>query len=201
MKSHTTPANPLHGIIRPKEGDQLITYENQKLFRSGVGMLMWIVKHSRPDLNNATRELSKVADGATEAHWKNLLRTINYAINTEEIGLKIKPKSIKNVNLFYLQGISDSAYADDKDDRKSVYGYVIYFCGAPIAWKSKGNKTVTLSSTEAEYFAISEVAKEILFVKQVLEDIGIPLEYPIEIKVDNIGAMFLANNHSTSQRT
>ena len=40
MKSHTTPANPLHGIIRPKEGDQLITYENQKLFRSGVGMLM-----------------------------------------------------------------------------------------------------------------------------------------------------------------
>ena len=201
MMPHTTPANPLHGIIRPKKEDQLISSEYQKLFRSGVGMLMWLVKHSRPDMNNATRELSKVADGATEAHWKNLLRAINYVINTEEMGLKIKPTKDKNKNLFYLQGISDSTYADDKDDRTSVYGYIVYFCGAPIAWKSKGNKSVTLSSTEAEYFAISEVAKEILFIKQVLESIGVPLEYPIEIKVDNIGAMFLANNHSTSQRT
>jgi hypothetical protein len=78
---------------------------------------------------------------------------------------------------------------------------VVYFCGAPISWKSKSGKSVTLSSTEAEYFALSEVAKEILFVKQLLENIGIKIEYPIEIKVDNIGAMFLANNFSISQRT
>ena len=97
---HTTPANPLHGIIRPKKEDQLISAEYQKLFRSGVGMLMWLVKHSRPDMNNATRELSEVADGATEAHWKNLLRAINYVINTEEMGLKIKPTKDKNKNIY-----------------------------------------------------------------------------------------------------
>ncbi len=62
-------------------------------------------------------------------------------------------------------------------------------------------RSVTLSSTEAEYVSISELAKEILFVKQVLEEMGIELEYPIVIEVDNVGAIYLANNHTTSQRT
>ena len=199
MKVHKTPAGPKTSILRPQKGDPLISPEKQKLFRSGVGMLLWLVKHSRPDINNAVRELSKVADGATEAHWKELLRTINFVLNSEGLALKIKP--IKNGLLFYLEGISDSNYADDKETRISVYGFIIYFCGVPIAWKSKSGKSVTLSSTEAEYFAISEVAKEILFVRQILNCIGIEIEYPIRIQVDNVGAMFLCNNFSTSQRT
>lgn len=46
-----------------------------------------------------------------------------------------------------MEGISDSEYAGDKDSRISVFGYILYFCGAPIAWKSKAGKSVTLSST------------------------------------------------------
>jgi hypothetical protein len=90
---------------------------------------------------------------------------------------------------FHLSGISDSDYAGDKDTRTSVFGYVIYFCGAPIAWKSIAGKSVTLSSTEAEYFALSEVTKEVMFVKQVLETMGINLVLPILVKVDNVGAI------------
>jgi hypothetical protein len=100
-----------------------------------------------------------------------------------------------------LEGVSDSEYAGDKDTRISVYGYVLYFCGAPIAWKSKAGKSVTLSSTEAEYFGASEIAKEVIFAKQVIESMGIQLTFPIKIKVDNVGAIYLANNYSTSQRT
>jgi hypothetical protein len=199
VRIYKTPAGPKTSIIRPVKGDPLISDEMQKKFRSGVGMLLWLVKHSRPDLNNATRELSKVADGATEGHWKELLRTISYTVKTKDYALKINP--IKNGNIFYLEGISDSNYAEDKETRISVFGYIIYFCGAPVAWKSKSGKSVTLSSTEAEYVAISEVAKEILFVKQILEAVGIEINYPITIKCDNIGAMYLTNNFSTSQRT
>jgi hypothetical protein len=79
--------------------------------------------------------------------------------------------------------------------------YIIYFCGAPIAWKSKSGKSVTLSSTEAEYFALSEVTKEVMFVKQVLESMGIEIKLPILIKVDNVGAIYLSNNFVLSQRT
>jgi hypothetical protein len=58
-----------------------------------------------------------------------------------------------------------------------------------------------LSSTEAEYFAMSEMAKEVIASKNLLETIGVKLNYPIEIHCDNVGAIYLANNHTTSQRT
>ena len=70
-----------------------------------------------------------------------------------------------------------------------------------IAWKSKAGKSVTLSSTEAEYFALSEVTKEIMIVKQVFETMGINLVLPILVKVDSVGAIYLSNNYSLSQRT
>ena len=58
-----------------------------------------------------------------------------------------------------------------------------------------------MSSTEAEYFAVSEVTKEIMFIKQVIESLEMNIKYPIIIRVDNAGAIYLANNHTTSQRT
>jgi hypothetical protein len=198
-KIYKTPAGPKTTIMRPDPGDDLITVMNQTVYRSGVGMLLYLVKHSRPEISNAVRELSKVGDGATQAHWKALLRTIKYVLDTKDYGIKIQPK-LEN-GLYTLEGISDSEYAGDKDTRISVYGYVIYFCGAPIAWKSKSGKSVTLSSTEAEYFAISEVAKEIMFIKQVIESMGMKIRLPIVIKVDNVGAIYLSNNYTTSQRT
>ena len=194
-----TPAAPRTMIMRPQEGDKLISPEMQTIFRSGVGMLLYLVKHSRPEISNAVRELTKVVDGATPGHWKAMNRAIKYVIDTENFGLKLKPN--KKKELFYLEGISDSEYAGDKDTRISVYGYQLYFCGAPISWKSKSGKSVTLSSTEAEYFATSEIAKEAIFAKQVIESMGIQLEFPITIKVDNTGAIYIANNYTTGQRT
>jgi hypothetical protein len=81
-------------------------------------------------------------------------------ICTENLALRLKPNILTQGAQFHLSGISDSDYAGDKDTRTSVFGYVIYFGGAPIAWKSKAGKSVTLSSTEAEYFALSEVKKK-----------------------------------------
>jgi Reverse transcriptase (RNA-dependent DNA polymerase) len=201
LKPVKTPAAPRTNISRPEKGDTLISAADQSKFRSGVGMLLYLVKHSRLDIANAVRELSKVADGANHAHWKALLRTIKYVICTENLALRLKPNTLTQGAQFHLSGISDSDYAGDKQTRTSVFGYVIYFCGAPIAWKSKAGKSVTLSSTEAEYFALSEVTKEIMFVKQVLETMGINLVLPILVKVDNVGAIYLSNNYSLSQRT
>jgi hypothetical protein len=138
-----------------------------------VGMLIYFVKHSRPDISNSVRELSKVADGANEAHFKAILRTIKYVMDTEHLGILLQPRL--NEDGFYLEGISDSEYAEDPDTRISVYYYALYFCGAPIAWKSKAGKSVTLSYTEAEYYATSEIAKEVNFSKNILEEIGIQI--------------------------
>ena len=64
---YPTPASPRYVVTRPIEGEPTLEPFDQKKFRTGVGMLLYLVKHSRPDIANAVRELSKVADGATEA--------------------------------------------------------------------------------------------------------------------------------------
>jgi hypothetical protein len=68
---------------------------------------------------------------------------------------------------------SDSEYSGDKETRQSVFGWELYFMGSLIADKSKACRSVTLSSTEAEYYALSEVTKEVIFAKPVLETMGI----------------------------
>jgi hypothetical protein len=196
---YATPAAPRSVIMRPEESDTKISEDKQKDFRSGVGMLLYLVKYSRPDMANITRELSKVMDGATEAHWKALLRAINYALSTEKKGLVLSPTLMDGK--FILNGLSDSEYAGDRETRHSVFGYIVYFCGAPIAWKSKAMRSVTLSTTEAEYVAISEVTKEIMFAKQVISTANIEVKLPIGIQVDNIGAIYLTSNYTTGQNT
>jgi hypothetical protein len=75
-------------------------------------MLLYLGKHSRLEMSNTTRELSKVGDGATQAHWKQLLRAIKYTMSTKNKEMKTKPE--KNYNIFYLEGISDSSFGEDK---------------------------------------------------------------------------------------
>jgi len=64
--------------------------------------------------------------------------------------------------------------------------------GVPISWKSRAQRNVTLSSSEAEFVALSEATKEIKFIVQVLLSIRIKVELPIIIHVDNVGAIFMA---------
>ena len=73
--------------------------------------------------------------------------------------------------------------------------------GVPISWRSKGQKSVTLSSSEAEYVALSEAAKVIKFVYQLLTGMGMNVKLPIAVRVDNLGAVFMSENVSVSQRT
>jgi hypothetical protein len=122
-------------------------------------MLFYLVKHSRPDISNAVRELTKVLDGATNAHWKTLIRTIKFVLDTKLDALRLSPFTKKDGSLF-LHGYSDSEFAGDRETHKSVFGFITFLCGAPVSWKSKARHSVTLSST-AEYYAGSETTKEL----------------------------------------
>ena len=62
-------------------------------------------------------------------------------------------------------------------------------------------KSVVLSTTEAEYMALSEVVKELKFIVQLLQTINIEVKLPITVYVDNVGAIWLSNNRTTSDRT
>jgi hypothetical protein len=71
----------------------------------------------------------------------------------------------------------------------------------PVCWRSKAQRGVTLSSSKAEYVAISEAVKEIKFIYYLLREIGIKVNLPITVKTDNVDAMFMAQNASSGVRT
>jgi len=73
--------------------------------------------------------------------------------------------------------------------------------GVAILWKSRLQRTVALSSTDTEYYALSECAKEIKFILQVLEGLGIQVQKPVIVHVDNIGAIFMSENVTATART
>ena len=70
-----------------------------------------------------------------------------------------------------------------------------------IAWRSKSQKVVSLSSAEAEFYACAEAVKEVPFIVQILKFIGIQVETPVEVRVDNVGAIYMSQNQASSTRT
>ena len=119
-------------------------------------------------------------------------------LDTKNSGLHIVPTMYDGI--WHLEALSDSDFANDKETRISVYQYIVFFCGVPIAWKSKSMKSVVLSTTEAEYVAVSEVVQEIKFLYQLQISMGIKVPLPIKIEVD-LRAIWLANNSGVSERT
>jgi len=202
LSRQETPAPTGFSVMRCTEPNELISLENQRMYRSGVGILLFLVKYSRPDISNAVRELSKANDGATKLHLKCLMRTIKYVLDSKDMSLEYRiGNKIDYEGTWKIKAYCDSDFAGDKEKRISVSGYCIYLMGCLVAWKSKGQKHVTLSSTEAEFVAVSDVCTEIMFIRMILEFLGIRVKLPIIVHCDNIGAIFLSYNAKISQRT
>jgi hypothetical protein len=82
-----------------------------------------------------------------------------------------------------------------------VTGFIVYLQNVPICWRSKAQRGVMLSSSEAEYVAMSEVVKEIRFIYFIFKDIGIEVEIPIVVKTDDVGALFISQNSLTGKHS
>ena len=89
-----TPSTPNFRLTRVKEGEGVLSPQEQTLYRCGVGILLYLVKQTRLDLANATRELSRAMDVANYVHWKELLRVIKYALKGQKKGTVLKPEKI-----------------------------------------------------------------------------------------------------------
>ena len=76
------------------------------------------------------------------AQVTEMYRVINFVLEMKTLGLRMVP--IFKDGIWKLEALSDSDFANDKDTRYSVYGYIIYFCGIPVAWKSMSMKSVVL---------------------------------------------------------
>ena len=96
-------------------------------------------------------------DAPCPLHMKEMYKVIRHVLSTR--GHELKFELSKDIKIWALNALNDSDFASDKKTRINVFGYILYSCGIPIAWRNKGMKSVVLSTEEAEYMASSEVEK------------------------------------------
>lgn len=193
VKVWNTPGYPSLKLAKPKEGEEIV---DEKNYRSMVGKVMYFVNKVCPVCLSITRELAKCFACPTQNHWKALTRLVGYIKGTIGKGrLLRKPKEMRIV------AFTDSDYANG-EDRKSVTGGVVTLGGVPTNAMSKTQAIVSLSSTEAEYIALSAVAQEVIFQSQILDELIEDQHIkPSVIFEDNLGAIYLTKNSQISQRT
>jgi hypothetical protein len=128
-----------------------------------------------------------------------MLRVMKFVLDTKDYCLKLN--LICENEERNLVSYSNIDWYGNPETRISVTGFIIYLLGAPICWRSKGQRGVTLSSSEAEYFAMLETVMEIRFIYFLLKGMGVDIKLPIVVRCNNVGAIFMAENSSSRVRT
>jgi hypothetical protein len=142
--------------------------------------------------------------GASDAHMKAMKRVMEYCVETKDRGLLLKPDVKWNGDPEFklvICGILDSDFAKDQETRKSVSGNSIFQCGAPVIQRSTMQRIVALWVTEAELFAATNNAQEMLYTKRIIESLGLHVQFPMILEVDTKGTVDLVNKYSVGWRT
>ena len=128
-------------------------------------------------------------------------RTLRYLKQTKDLGISYTRTEDSRSNSPY--GFTDSDWAGDTGDRKSTGGYTFILANAAVSWKSKKQNIVALSSTEAEYIACSEAAKEAIWIRRLYSELLTKTSpsAPILLYADNQSAVQLVKNNRFHERT
>jgi hypothetical protein len=165
---HQTPMDPnIH--LEIFENDEEV---DQQLYLSIVGSLMYASLGSRPDISFAVTSLSRFNMDPRSCHLTAAKRVLRYLKQTHD--LKLWFDGSKNIGGNYVCGFTDSDWANDSKDRKSVGGYVFTLNGNPVSWQSKKQELVATSTMEAEFTAFLETCKEALWLRKLEKDISNP---------------------------
>lgn len=132
--------------------------------------------------------LSRFQDRANETLLVALKRVLRYIKHT------INYKLIYKCNNDKLLGYCDADWGGDLRDRKSTTGYCFIFSNCLISWCSKKQSTVSTSSTEAEYVALSMASSEACWLINMLNDFNMSNVSPVTILCDNQSAMVANTN-------
>lgn len=160
--------------LKRREDEQL--FGDGTKYRSLVGGLLYLSVNARPDIAACTVILGRKVSAPCESDWSAAKRVLRY-----------------------LKG--DADWAGDTDSRRSTTGFVLSFGGGIVSWASRRQQSVTLSSMEAEYVALSEACQETLWMRKLLSDFGEVQDSATVIKEDNQGCLAFVKTERTSRRS
>lgn len=163
-------------------------------YASAVGSLMYAMVSTRPDIAHAIGVVSRFLSNPGKEHWDAVKWIMRYLRGTSS--LKLSYGAAKSD----LIGYTDSDMAGDVDSRKSTSGYLITFAGGAVAWQSRLQKCVALSTTEAEFIAATEACKELLWMKKYVQELGFKQERYV-LFCDSQSAIHLGKNSAFHARS
>lgn len=164
-------------------------------YSSVVGSLMYAMVGTRPDMAYAIGLISRFMSKPGNMHWEAVKWLLRYVKGSSELNLVFTRSKD-----FRIQGYCDSDFAGDLDKKRSISGYVFTVGGNTISWKSGLQPVVALSTTEAEYIALSEAVKEAIWIKGLLNDMGFKQE-TATVWCDSQSAICLSKNNTFHERT
>ena len=157
-----------------------------KEYQTVIGSLTHAAIATRPDLSSAVGALSQFMSKPSSEHWIGVKRILRYVKGTLDYGLKFEASS---PNCLQLRSYSDADWAGDISNRKSTSGYLFQFGGGIISWRSKRQNIVALSSTEAEYVALTLASQEAIWLRRLLSSISFKQSAATQLYEDNQGAI------------
>ncbi|CAN6698425.1 unnamed protein product [Malus baccata var. baccata] len=189
-KPCNTPCLPYTRLLK----DDGKPFHNPALYRSVVGALQYLT-FTRPDIAFSVHQVCQFMHCPMESHFLAVKRILKYLKGTMDYGVQFSNRDL------CLHAFSDADWAGDPNYRWSTTGLVVYLGSSPISWSSKKQNTVSKSSTEAEYRALSSTTAEIDWIKQLLQFLRIDISCPVTLFCDNLSAIALAYNPVMHQRT
>jgi hypothetical protein len=181
-------------LVKPTETEQEKGLNlNGHGYGSLVGTLLYGAICTRPDISYAVSKLAKFRDCHTKTHWKMLKDVFRYLKGTCTDGLHIRRRKGQEGPMT-VTAYCDADWAEDKDDRKSRTGYVIYIDGNLVCWRSRQQQSRAQSTCEAEYYAIFDVIQELKLIRTMLEEMNVDYYEPIVVYNDNKSAIDMTNN-------
>ena len=198
-KPVSTPLAPhfkFSASLSPKN-DAEREYMAKVPYANAVGSLMYAMVCTRPDISQAVGVVSRYMHDPGKEHWQAVKWILRYILNTVDVGLVFERDEKIGQGVV---GYCDSDYAGDQDTRRSTTGYVFTLAKAPVSWRSTLQSTVALSTTEAEYMAVTEAVKEAIWLHGLLDELGIG-QKSIKVHCDSQSAIHLAKNQVYHART
>ena len=185
---------PLPEGYHPMPNKGTASPELRASYQQVIGSLLYIMIGTRPDIAYAVTKLAQFAANPSEDHLNRAYYICRYLLGTSNYALVYKGKSDGG-----LIAYADSDWASDPVTRKSTTGYLVRLADGVFCWNSRAQKSITLSSTEAEYMSLCDTSRQLVWIRSLFTELGINLQ-PIPLCGDNQGSIFLSSNPVQEKR-
>jgi len=161
---------------------------NPTEYRSLAGALQYLTL-TQSDLAYAVQQVYLFMHNPRESHLALVKRILLYVKGTLSVSLHIGIGPVDK-----LIAYSDADWVGCPDSRRSTSGFCVFLGDNLVSWSSKRQTTVSRSSAEAEYRAVAHVIAECCWLRQLLQELHVPLRVATVVYCDNVSAVYMTAN-------